>query len=247
MLHRIIVAFVCTATICAAADAWGQGRRRGFGQRGPGNVTPLALLAVQEVQQELSLTDDQRAAIDELQQDRPRRRRGRREDGREPPTEEQRAARQEAMAARAQETNEKLATILEIDQLKRLEEIVIRAQGPRALLDPKVAEKVGLGEEQVESLRESLAESMSTMRDKLRALRETGDREQMRAQMGELRAATFDKILSQLSTEQRDKFAELQGEAFELPRGALRGRREGIGRRFRDRPERAQRPPRPAE
>lgn len=254
--------------LIVAAAAGAQERERGErGRRGPGGfgggfggpgrggfeVTRLMLVGVEPVQEELGLVEEQITKITDVRRElRPERGgRGDRPNFRDMTEEERQeffAERQKEAAERSAQEKEKLGEILMPHQSKRLEEIFLQVRGPIALLDPTVAEEVGLTEDDQQELRETIQEAREGMMAEMRELFESGDRDQVRAKMTEMQKKVEEQALAVLSDEQKQKFTEMKGEKFDLPpealRGAFGGGRGGEGRRGgrEGRPERPQRP-----
>lgn len=249
----VVGVLAITALACADVQAQGRGRGgRGGGRGGPGGrggFNVMQLLQVEQVHEEIELTEDQIASIKtaaEAQREgragRDRGDRGDRPNFREM-SEEDRAKFFEEMRERgekeAKESKEKIAEILLPHQMERLDEIGLQVQGAVALLNSDVAEKVGLAEEDVEKVKQTIATAQEGMRDKMRAMFGGGggnrpDREALTEKIRELREGMNDEVLAVLSEDQRKKFEELQGEKFELPDNAF-GR--GFGRRGRGGPD----------
>lgn len=256
-IGAIVMVAVASSDVCAQGRG-GRGRGRGFG--GPGFGGPgggfnvMGLLAVEEVRAEIELTeeqqDDVRKAAEEARDNRPPR--GERPNFREMSDEEREqffAEMRERAEKRAQEAKEQLAEILLPHQLERLDQIALQIQGVGALANAEVAKKIGLDDEQVKTIQTEMQEARNGMREKIREMFAAGDREGMREKIEALRKEVDEQVLAKLTDEQREKFAELKGEPFDMPAsmfrrggpGGPRGRggREGGGRRGGgDRPQR---------
>ena len=156
ILAKRLAPVALMAILAAAAVAQGPGGPGGpppGGRRGPGRGGPMALdklppmlhLASRpEVADELGLTDDQRDAIDNLEQSsrpqRPQPGEGGRPD---------RADRDRADAA----ADAKLRSILSAAQADRLDEIRVQSMGLAAALVPAVQDRLGLSDAQKTRLR----------------------------------------------------------------------------------------------
>lgn len=143
------------------------------------------------------------------------------------------------------EVNQQLAEILDETQMQRLGQILLQTIGVGALRNPKITEKLGIDEEQAQAIGATQQAARQDMRKQMRDLFDAsaGDFEGMRDKIMELRKEMQETVLDELSEEQRTKFAEMQGEAFELPPEALfrargGGQRGGPPRRNTGRPER---------
>ena len=101
-----------------------------------------------------------------------------------------------------------LQEILTTSQLERLKEIHVQAMiqmaGPRALAHGPLAEELGITDEQREEMREAGRAAMEEIREKARENFET------------LRAEAHEQVFAVLSSEQREKLSQLQGEPMEL-------------------------------
>jgi hypothetical protein len=231
----------------------GRGRFGGPGGRGGFEVSRLMLVRVEPVQEELGLVEEQLTKVNDLRDELRGGRGGRGDRGDRPNfremSEEERqefmAQRQKEAAERSAHEKEKLGEILMPHQSERLEEIFLQVRGASALVDPAVAEQVGLTDDDQEELREAIQTAREGMQDEMRALFESGDREQIGEKMREMQQKVDEQALATLSDEQKQKFTEMKGEKFDLPpdalRGAFGGGRGGRGGR-EGRPERPQRP-----
>jgi hypothetical protein len=215
-------------------------------------IDHLALVQNEAVQKELDLVDDQIGKIRDLADSR---RPGRRGAGGDRPnfaemTEQQ---RREFMAQRRAESKAEVKKILLDDQFARLDQIYLQVAGAAALTDPDVVAKLGLSDDQQAKIATTREEAQEENRAQMRELRQSGDPAAARAKMEELRKAADEKVLAHLTDEQKQQFASMKGEAFELPPGSLfpgRGGPRGFGgpggpggRGPRgDRPDRPQRP-----
>lgn len=217
----------------------GGGRPGGFGggSFGGGGVTPLLLLRVDAVKNEIKVTEDQQELVeilgDELREGGP----AFPENFRELSDDEQTAFREkrekwnDEQNAQAKET---LKTILEDTQYKRLQEIVLQQQGVNALLDTDVATTLKITPEQTAKLKETQEASREEMGTAMREMFRgggDGDREAAREKLENLRKASDEKMLAQLTGEQKTAFAALQGTKFEMPEDAFGFGRGGRGGR----------------
>jgi Spy/CpxP family protein refolding chaperone len=200
-----------------AAPCLAQQRPGGRGGRGGGFfMSPIMLLSQKPVQEELKLTEEQVKKVTEL-------------------SAKQREAftgfadlSQEERGKKFQELNSQnekaVAEILKPDQSKRLKEISLQAQGPRAFANPEVANALGITDEQKAKLR-SIQEENAQEAQKLR---QAGASEEAQQKRAELTKATNDKMLAVLTPEQKTKWKEMTGEPF---KGELRFGFGGAARR----------------
>lgn len=237
----------------------------GGGARGGADL--LTLSSLKPVQQELEMLDDQAAEVaklrEELQPQRRRRGRGRAEDGDrdrggrrnfQDLSREERQERFEELRKRREEQTKqaetKLNEILLPHQVERLKQIQLQTRGIAALNDPEVAAKLEITEQQREEMQNVAREAGQAVRGEIRELAQEGDREALRDKMQELAQQTEAKVLAVLNDSQREQFAEMKGEPFEMPEELRRGRgrggrpgafRRGRGERGQDSPQRRQR------
>jgi hypothetical protein len=149
---------------------------------------------------------------------------------------------------REQKSREELAKVLNEGQMKRLSEISIQVRGTGALSDPEVAAKLSLTDVQKEEISQTqreLAQQGQGQRgggqgfDGLRDLSEEERRarfEEIRKQAEQRRKENDEKVLANLSEEQRKQFEALKGATFTMPEGVFGfggfgGGRGGEGRR----------------
>lgn len=250
------MALVVVLAVCVtAAQAAEQGGRGGRGGRGGGFGGPfggfgggprggglLMLLAVEEVQKECEVIDDQLTDIRGIgERLRTQRGPGERPNFREMSEAEREKFMQQMQQQRqerAKKEREELAKILLPNQLERLEEISLQTQGIGALNNPDVAAKLNISPEQKQKIETTLQENMQAMGERMRALFQGGDREGIRDKMTAMRKEMEGKVLAVLSADQKKQFEEMKGEPFEMPqrgfmfggRGGGRGGEAGPGR-----------------
>ena len=182
-----------------------RGRGRGF-NRFFGGVPKAQLAALDQVQTELKLTDDQKKRTaeinDQLRDDR------RALWGRgfgefsEIRTEAERLNR---------EASEKVDGLLDDAQRKRLLEIAIQVNGPRSLNDPDVVAALELGEDQKTKLAEVRDENAKAFED---AFAEYG--REWRQYADELTEKANERLLGVLTEPQRERLEAMEGAPFEL-------------------------------
>lgn len=206
----------------------GGGFRPGGGRPGGGDPT-LMLLGIEEVQTELQIDPDQKAALAKLrEQARPERPNldfgSMTEDERREAFEKMQKQREQRNA----ELKEQLIEVLLPEQMERLEQIVLQVQGVRALANDEVAGRLGMTDEQKKKLGEVREQLQQEMGPKMRELFASGDREAVREGMRKVGEEMQEKVLAVLTSDQRKQFDEMKGEKFEMPerfgRGGFAGR-----------------------
>lgn len=232
------VSLVCLSCLLVAAvqvqgqQPGQQGQRRSRGFSGFGSSSSLELLRRDDVKKELELLDDQVKQIEAL---REKSRSGLRDSfsGLRDLSQEERRERFAKLREKLQASNKEIdkevnEKILLPHQSKRLAQIrfqmrLRRSSGTGAFTSTTVVEALGISEQQQE---------------KLKKLQSQIDQD-LRKQIAKLREQARQKILKELTTEQRAKYKNLVGEPFEAtdpPRrfGGGNFRRDGNrGRRDR--------------
>lgn len=246
----VAVAVVISTSSAMAQRGQGQGRggqgRGGFGGGfGFGGGGAAGLLAMQQIQKELDLSDDQKEAIQKVFEES-RQQQGERPNFQNLSDEERQklfTEMREKAEARAKETQKKIDDILLPNQRERLAELRIQSQArfgiATALASPEVAEKLKLTDEQKEKL-EALAPRFGGFgrggQGGQRGARGEGNNQDAPRLSREERDAKAKEILT---ADQAAQFEKLQGKKFEFPemgRGGRGGRGgEGGGERGRRR------------
>jgi hypothetical protein len=211
---RALVAAACLAVMLATVDsAWaqrGRGLRRMF-------VSKAQLAALPDVQAELKMADKQKKQVakinDQLGEDR-RELWGTGFD------------RWSEIRGRVKQLNveasKKVDELLEPAQRKRLQEILIQQNGPRALDDPEVVADLGLSDQQKAKLAAADEENTQAFE---KAVRESGQ-DDWRQRVGELIDEADQRLLAVLDEKQQAAFKQLEGEEFDVDLSPLfRGRR----------------------
>lgn len=183
---------------------------RGFGgPGGPGN--PVALLGMNEVQQELNLNDDQKAKLGLFQRESQSKFQELFEsfnpfavgDLEESEREKRFAEMREKSDALTREATEKIDRILDVPQKKRFAELRLQREGAIALGRDDVAKSLGLKKEQADKIRELLAQVPPPF-----APAEERER--------------FEKdLLALLSDDQRSTFAAMKGQELRFPEASF--------------------------
>jgi hypothetical protein len=196
------IAIALTMMVVCPASA--QQRSRG-GMR-PGNVAPARLLVVQAVQAELKLTDDQKKKAAELNETLSKARRELFQKVAKDSHE-----RSEKVAELDKKTDASIEELLDANQEKRLNELLLQVNGASELLKPNVAEALQITKEQHKKLTEANRANAKAKKDALENF--DGDRQ---AKTLELQREGDKKLLIVLTEEQKKKFEEMQGEKISI-------------------------------
>ena len=231
---------VAAGSVGAQEEGGRRGRggfgRGGFGGPGGGFGSELGLLNIEQVQKEIELVDDQKEQVRKLNEEQQTAMREAFAGFRDLSEDERRKRGEELrgkMEAQQKEVRAKLDEILLPHQSERLKQISIQVRGTSALADPAVAEELGLTEDQKQKIRQ--------VGEEMRASFQGGNREGGRERFEAMRKEAEEKTLAVLTAEQKTKLEQMKGEAFELDRSQLFGRRGpggpggGPGRGDRDR------------
>ncbi|MEM6798165.1 MAG: hypothetical protein AAF589_01500 [Planctomycetota bacterium] len=218
-----IVAIASIVGSEAIAQPGGFGGRGGRG--GPGNPFGVAgLLMSDQVREEIELLDDQQAELDamrdEMREELGDRMRSLFGGIRDLPQEERRAAMEDArseMASIRDDIESRVKEVLMPHQFERLRQIEMQQEmqrgGTMSVTRGRVAEELGITDEQREQMQQKAQEEQQKLEEKIR----------------ELRAEARESILSVLTSDQRAKYDELVGKPFEMQRPE--GGRGGFGGR----------------
>ncbi|TWT52194.1 hypothetical protein KOR42_30620 [Thalassoglobus neptunius] len=236
---------VFTPTLEAQPPGGGPGRggggRGGAGRGGNEDINLLTLAGIEQVQEEIGLEGDTLAAVRDLQdkvRDESREMMADFGNFREMSREEREAAMEKAREARESVTKDadaELAKLLSDEQNSRLQQIALQVKGPRALQEKEVAAKLGLSEDQTGKI-DSIVSSMEDSTQELMEAARSGGRDgfaEVRTKIEALTKETDEKLEAVLTDAQKETFAAMKGDAFELDRRAMfrgRGGNRGEGR-----------------
>jgi hypothetical protein len=131
--------------------------------------------------------------------------------------------RQAFFADEARALNRALPAILRRGQLARLGQIDLQRQGLRAFFDPRVVKALDLRGKQTKRIVGHVRDAFAQIH---RGLPPAGRAGKEAARLGKLTAAALDKVLAELSAEQRRAWKDLTGKPFDFkpepPRGKPR-------------------------
>lgn len=222
----VAAVMVVGLTVQIAMAQPGEGRRgRGPGGGFGGPPTPVRLLTVKEVQDALKLSDEQKTKLKDVNEKLRDEIRTAMEDGGGP----------EKMQELMTKTTEKVNSILDEGQQKRLLGIFIQVNGPNSVMNPEVAKELNVTDDQKKKIEEIRDKNREAMRELFQSARDQeGGREAMREKADKLRDEESKAILAVLIDEQKKQLEELKGEKVDVDLSQLRG--PGGGGRFGDRP-----------
>lgn len=215
-----MVALFCSADVLMAQP--GRGGRGGFGA-----ASGLQLLGQEGIQKELELVEDQVESLKELQEEQRNAMRetfmGMREKFQNMDESERASAWseiQEEMQASNKKFDGMANEILLPHQVARLKQLLVQSQSRRSggpasgNLPATLIEELGITEEQIEDMKKKAEEVREKMNEKIAKIRQQAEEE----------------ILSVLDADQRAKYKELVGDAYDFNSGA-NNRFGGFGQR----------------
>ncbi len=196
-----------------------------FAQRQPGRgmggrqMGPAALLAMDKVQTEIKITDDEKAAVTKITdkykddiaaagQDRDK--------------------RAELVKNENADLEKALPDILKADQLKRFKQLEVQAAGLQAFSKDDVVTALKLTDDQKTAIKATTDGLQKDMQD-LFANAGTGTRPDFTKIAG-MRKDALDKVVNGLTDDQKKTWKDLTGDTFEFP-APMRGNRGAGGNR----------------
>lgn len=215
----LLVACVAAIVVAAVAvqPAWAQ-RGRGMGRMRM--FSPAMIASLDEVQTDLKLTDEQKTAIETINDDTRGKMRDLFSEGGPPDMEAFQKLNQEAAA--------EVEKALEPAQYERLQQITLQVNGASALNDAALREKLHFTDEQTTKFDEASDANREAMRDAMDGMEDLS-RDERRAKMDELRKSADERLLAVLTPEQQTEFEAMKGAPLEIDLSQLRGRFGGGG------------------
>jgi hypothetical protein len=192
------------------------GGRGGFGQQGP------MLIFNKSVQDELKLTDDQKASVTKLQ--------GKQREMMQKAREDAGDDFAKAMQTYRQAMGKEVNTVLKSEQQKRFKQIQVQVGGAQALRGPEVAKALNLTDKQKEEIQGIIQDSLKDAAEIFKDAQ--GDREKMQQAFQKIQKMNQEanaKALKLLSADQQTTYKQLTGEKFNFKPDPI-GRRGGRGK-----------------
>jgi len=199
-----VVTLIIVVVVAVCGDATAQ--RRGRGGLRPGNVTHVQLLAVDAVQKELKLTDEQKNKVRQINESVTI---GRKKLFAEVTKES--GDRGPKIAELTKKATADIEKLLDEAQRNRLQEILLQVNGAAELAKKELRDALHITDEQNAKLKELRRENIKARQESLANYE--GDR---MTKMLELQKAADEKLLSVLTPEQRKQFEAMQGKKLEL-------------------------------
>ena len=218
----LAIGLAALAASPALAQQPGQGRG-GRGGRGGFELNAAALLRMEKVQEELKITDEQKAEFTKITDKY-------KDDIAKARTDMNREKMAELRKAETEDMDKAIPTILKPEQAKRLKQLEVQAGGLSALNKEDVQTALKLTDDQKKSIKESTEELTKDAQEMFQSAQ--GDRTKMgelMTKMQGMRKEALDKAVSGFNDDQKKEWKELNGEKFEFPAfgGGRRGGRPG--------------------
>jgi hypothetical protein len=202
-MKRFLMWALVVAWVGLPSSAFAQQRGRGGFDRG--SVTTL--LMIDEVQNELKLTAEQKEKLQSLRCSR---------EDRAALQDLSREERQKRYEERAKKAEETIKTTLDETQQKRLQELRLQREGAEALTRAEVAEKLGFDQAQKDKVKQVLEAADSNRQFDFRNATQE-EREKYFAEARERREKRDADLLAVLTDAQKESFQKMQGEKFTFP------------------------------
>ena len=207
--------------VLAASPAFAQ-RQPGGRQGGGAPMDASRLLSIKEVQDELKLTDDQKAAItkitDKYKDDLATARADRTDAGRAKMTELRKSQNDDLAKA--------LPDILKPEQTKRENQLLVQSAREQAFAKDDVATALKLTDDQKKSIKDSADTLQKDVADLMQNAGQGADRATAFTKARTMRQEGLDKIVASLTDDQKKTWKDLTGDKFEFP-AQQRGNRPG--------------------
>jgi hypothetical protein len=210
----VLVAFVGLAVACAA-DAQTEAKKKESKSngRGPAVSNPfLFLIRDPGVQADLKMRDDQKKAVRHLLDDI---------DGPlwllRDATPEEGGERVQVLIAKAKSG---LNGVLKQEQLNRLDQIVLQAQGPEALCLPGVAQRLSLSSDKKKEIRETIESRRKELQELSEQVKKGAEKDPQE-KAAKIREAEHEQLLLILTESQQKQWAAMLGKPIDLSKVEL--------------------------
>ncbi len=123
---------------------------------------------------------------------------------------------QRTVTASMTKAKQRMSEILTRDQNRRLEQIVLRTTGLKAILSPNVVKYLQLSTDTQNSIKEKLAETKEAMSKLSEKLKTGGARESLDREARQLQTDEYKAVLAMLTREQQRKWQVMLGKRIDL-------------------------------
>lgn len=223
--YRFMTALATVAIVCLfASEASAQRGGRGMGQMMQ-MLTRLAspILAMDEVQEELEFTDEQKEEIGAKAKEMSESLMGDFREAMSGGGDSDMSAIEELVDEMVEKESEIIGKLND-DQKKRLKQLQYQRMAMGIFENEAAAKELGLSDDQKTTIKDANEAMQTKRREAMQEAMESGDRGAVREIMQELAEELQKTVMDALTDEQKEKLEEMKGEDFEFPR---RGRRGG--------------------
>ncbi len=223
-----LLAFLATDVMAQRGGGRGPGGRGGPGFGGFGGASigqmALGLLRVDEVKAEIELMPDQEEALKKIGSERPERPNFDFQNATEAEREEFIAKMRKQREEMATQMQQQLQEVLLPNQYERLRQIAVQVLDVNALMVTEITEELKITDAQKKEFEELQTGIRENMREQMGELFRGGggDRDAMREKMAQMREENNKKLLGVLTSSQKSDFEKMKGEEFKMPEGGMR-------------------------
>jgi hypothetical protein len=198
---------------------------------------PSLLLQNQGVQKEMHLTTDQAQRVREIVQTIRKQHEADFAGVRNADFEEREQRTRRLTKSLSAALTKALADVLQPDQVKRFQQILLQQRGAEAFSEPEVRIALKLTRAQQDQLRRLISEGVDEMRDQFVFGPGSASVQAAREIFITVRKKTLDKAMTVLNDEQRKTWKEMTGEPVEVKLDLSAGRGRNPNQRSRSQPE----------
>jgi Spy/CpxP family protein refolding chaperone len=224
-LRHSMLVLGAAALLASPALAQPQGGGRGMGM---GRVVGMQILRAPAAHAELGLSEDQIQKFTALGEELGGSMMEKMQGLRDLPPEERQAKSAALMTEIEKEIAGKVKEVLDPKQMERFQQIRLQALGVQAFSTPAVIDGLKITEAQQDKIKGLITELESNTREAFQDAQ--GDFRAAGEKITALRKEAFERVVKELSDEQKAAWKELSGKPFELPMMGPGGGRPGGGR-----------------
>jgi len=208
---RMLASWILSAAIVLAAVGTAQAQRPMQPGGGGQNLKSL-LITSKPLQEELKVSDELVAKLKEFAEKQSEAMKGFSQFGGD---EEEQIARMEVQLKLMKERVAFMKATLSAEQLKRIGQIEKQQMGAGAFSNAKIAKELAITEEQTEKIKTINTDMQKEMREMFTGGFDPEKQAEMQKKLASLRSETSEKIEKVLTDDQRKKWKDMTGEAFD--------------------------------
>jgi hypothetical protein len=198
---------------------------------------PFVLLQNEGVQKEMHLTTDQAQKVKEIARSVRKQHEADFASVRDADFEERAIRLRQLTKTTAATLTKALGDVLQPDQIKRFQQIMLQQRGAEAFSEPEIRIALKLTRAQQDQLRMLIADGLDEMRDQFRFGPGSASAQAAREIFVAVRKKTMDKAVGVLNDEQKKTWKEMTGEPVEVKLAPTAGRGRNPNQRPRSQPE----------